>query len=96
MDCKRPNAATTSAGQLDRFKETARALGCDESEAAFDEKLRLIARSHTTVLSPLASVVSKHDPKSEGHKGEARKRQGKAKQPVNDLLNASPIRRGSG
>lgn len=30
--------------QLDRFKETARALGCDEDEAAFDEKLKVIAR----------------------------------------------------
>ena len=27
-----------------RFIETARALGCDESEAAFDEKLKVIAR----------------------------------------------------
>lgn len=27
-----------------RFLETARALGCDESEAAFDEKLKAIAR----------------------------------------------------
>lgn len=27
-----------------RFLETARALGCDEDEAAFDEKLKGIAR----------------------------------------------------
>lgn len=27
-----------------RFVETARELGCDESEEAFDEKLKLIAR----------------------------------------------------
>lgn len=27
-----------------RFIETARALGCDEDEAAFDEKLKVIAR----------------------------------------------------
>ncbi len=27
-----------------RFVETARALGCDEDEAAFDEKLKVIAR----------------------------------------------------
>lgn len=75
MDRKRRNTATTSAGQLDRFKETARALGCDESEAAFDEKLRLIARSHATLLPPVDSVVSKHDPNSEGHKDATRKRQ---------------------
>lgn len=30
--------------QSRRFIETARALGCDEDEAAFREKLRVIAR----------------------------------------------------
>jgi hypothetical protein len=30
----------TSGEQHARFIETARALGCDEDEAAFDEKLR--------------------------------------------------------
>ncbi len=30
--------------QVSRFKETARQLGCDEDEAAFDEKLGKIAR----------------------------------------------------
>jgi len=30
--------------QADRFAETARALGCDEDEGAFKEKLRVIAR----------------------------------------------------
>ena len=30
--------------QIERFKEAARALGCDEDEAAFDEKLKAIAR----------------------------------------------------
>jgi len=30
--------------QIERFRETARALGCDEDEAAFDEKLKVIAR----------------------------------------------------
>ena len=27
-----------------RFLETARALGCDESEEAFDEKLKMVAQ----------------------------------------------------
>ena len=36
--------ATDDAAQIERFKETARALGCDEDEAAFDEKLKVIAR----------------------------------------------------
>ena len=31
--------------QLERFKEAARQLGCDEDEAAFDEKLKVIAKS---------------------------------------------------
>jgi hypothetical protein len=30
--------------QIDRFKEAARQLGCDEDEAHFDEKLKDIAR----------------------------------------------------
>ena len=30
--------------QVERFKEAARQLGCDEDEAAFDEKLKVIAR----------------------------------------------------
>ena len=30
--------------QIDRFVEAARELGCDEDEAAFKEKLALIAR----------------------------------------------------
>ncbi len=30
--------------QISRFKETARQLGCDEDEAAFKEKLAVIAR----------------------------------------------------
>ena len=30
--------------QSDRFIETARRLGCDEDPAAFDEKLKVIAR----------------------------------------------------
>ena len=34
----------TNADQHARFIETARALGCDEDEAAFDEKLKVIAR----------------------------------------------------
>ncbi len=33
-----------AAEQSRRFIETARALGCDEDEAAFRDKLRVIAR----------------------------------------------------
>ena len=44
MDRRREKPEPDSAAQLERFKETARALGCDEDEAAFDEKLKAIAR----------------------------------------------------
>lgn len=30
--------------QIERFKQAARELGCDEDEAAFDEKLRVLAK----------------------------------------------------
>jgi hypothetical protein len=30
--------------QIEKFKEAAKKLGCDESEEAFDEKLRRIAK----------------------------------------------------
>jgi hypothetical protein len=39
--------------QLDRFKEAARKLGCDEDEAAFDEKLRVIAKQKPRALPPI-------------------------------------------
>ncbi len=34
----------SNAAQIDRFKELARELGCDEDEAAFDEKLNALAQ----------------------------------------------------
>ena len=40
------------AEQHARFLETARALGCDEDEAAFDEKLRGIARQEPKAEPP--------------------------------------------
>ncbi len=40
-----------NASQIDRFKETARQLGCDEDEAAFDERLGKIARHKPTNVS---------------------------------------------
>ena len=43
MDRKPERPEADRAAQLDRFKETARALGCDEDEAAFDEKLKVVA-----------------------------------------------------
>jgi hypothetical protein len=37
-------ADNTKPNQVERFKEAARALECDEDEAAFDEKLKGIAK----------------------------------------------------
>ena len=35
--------------QIERFREAARELGCDDDEAAFDEKLRRIMRHQPKV-----------------------------------------------
>jgi len=42
MDGKNETDREASPSQHDRFIETARALGCDEDEAAFDEKLKAV------------------------------------------------------
>lgn len=38
-----------SRSQHDRFVDMARELGCDENEAAFDEKLKVVARQKAKV-----------------------------------------------
>lgn len=38
--------------QVERFQETARQLGCDENEKAFDEKLRKIATAKPKAEKP--------------------------------------------
>jgi hypothetical protein len=38
-------SASASKSQRERFIETARQLGCDEDEKAFDEKLRKIVKA---------------------------------------------------
>lgn len=49
---------TSNANQSDSFIKAARELGCDESEAAFDEKLKKVAA---------------HKPKNEPKAGKAKK-----------------------
>lgn len=44
--------APPSASQADKFADTARALGCDEDEVAFKEKLRRIAREKPKDQTP--------------------------------------------
>lgn len=47
------NTKDTDTNQRARFLETARALGCDEDEAAFDKKLRGIVKpSPIKLLKP--------------------------------------------
>jgi hypothetical protein len=43
---------TNDQPQIDRFVETARALECDEDEAAFKAKLAVIARQKPKVGPP--------------------------------------------
>ena len=43
-DRRKEGATIASQAQHARFVEKARELGCDESEEAFDEKLKAIAR----------------------------------------------------
>jgi hypothetical protein len=52
--------------QRDKFIETARALGCDEDEAAFDEKLKAIARQKP---KDEPKPTPKGSPKKGGSKG---------------------------
>ncbi|WP_162527142.1 hypothetical protein [Sphingomonas solaris] len=35
---------TTSSNQLDKFKEAARALECDDDEARFDERVKKLVK----------------------------------------------------
>jgi hypothetical protein len=47
--------------QIERFREMARELGCDEDEAAFDEKLRQVARhkpSRDGIIPPIPKAPS--------------------------------------
>jgi hypothetical protein len=51
--------STDTRTQSERFIETARALGCDESEAAFDDKLRQIAQYKPEPKAPKRKPVRK-------------------------------------
>ncbi len=44
MDCKK-ELAEKARSQIDRFRETARALGCNEDGAAFDANLKSIMKT---------------------------------------------------
>lgn len=53
---------STKAGagtQSDKFKQTARELGCDPSEEAFDAKLRTIAKQKPKEPEPKRSTAKR-------------------------------------
>ena len=52
MTQKQPTQAKDNRIQSERFIETARALGCDEDEAAFEAKLRQIASYKPSPKAP--------------------------------------------
>lgn len=67
-----------SPSQHARFIETARALGCDEDEAAFDEKLATVARYRPAgSVSKLLPKVGGQDAGRGEKKDGPRKRKGK-------------------
>jgi hypothetical protein len=45
--------------QVERFKEAARMLGCDEDESAFDAKLKKIANAQTAKVPATRAAKSK-------------------------------------
>ena len=65
MSTLKNSKVTEGKSQHARFLETARALGCDEDEAAFDEKLKAIARP---------SLPKDSDPGREGAKASSKRR----------------------
>jgi hypothetical protein len=54
----------TEKSQIDRFEEAARQIKVDESEAAFDEKLKAIAKQkpQTPTITTYQAIVSTGDP----------------------------------
>lgn len=49
-----------------RFIETARSLGCDEDEGAFDEKLKAIARQRPSQKDEATKPTGSSDHNAEG------------------------------
>lgn len=69
------NTNDIDTDQHARFLEAARALGCDEDEAAFDEKLKEIAGSKNEPLS----VAVGADGSSDDNNSETKRRDGTLK-----------------
>ena len=52
MTAQNPKSNDTDKTQIDRFKEAARQIGCDEDEAAFDTKLKGLAKQKLDPKEP--------------------------------------------
>ena len=48
--------------QIDKFRETARALETNEDEAKFDAALRKVAKGDPKALDDLAEMIGQKDP----------------------------------
>jgi hypothetical protein len=57
---------TSQPPQSEKFKEAARALGCDESEAAFDTALCKVATAPIVKPEPAPSTGARNKPAKEG------------------------------
>ena len=73
-------ADARDVAQIERFKEAARALGYDDDEAAFDEKLRTLARARPGRLSSPGTDLVQTD--SGPRENQQRSPQRKRKQPT--------------
>lgn len=60
-----PHSKESQTDQSKRFIETARELGCDEDEAAFDEKLKRIAQTKPAKRNAKAKLVLRGTAKRE-------------------------------
>jgi hypothetical protein len=61
------NVSMAKKSQIDKFRETARALETDESEDKFDATLRKVAaaKPDPRALDELADIVGQKDPNSD-------------------------------
>ncbi len=54
-----------SESQIDKFKETARALETDEDEGKFDAALKKVAKGDPKALDELAGALGQKDPNAD-------------------------------
>lgn len=67
---QQPKNSDNDKSQIERFRETARALGCDEDEAAFLAKLAVIGRQKPVTKADLARKLLARIRKAQAKKAE--------------------------